>query len=153
MALGPWLRGCRSMSSDSGASLPERADHRQRSRTGDPAPARSTRPQRHADFSGPILGVLCLGSVRGGLLEMGMGAPPRAVTFVLLALPLGTLLVWHAGRARHPRRPPGLCRDRLVVAAAMRADVHVRLLCCGGQGRVPAPSAIMASGNLATASG
>jgi hypothetical protein len=117
------------------------------------------------------LGVLCLGSMRDGLIEAGMGAALRAAAFVLLAPPLGTLLVWRARRARHPRVPLRLFRDRhFVVANAMTVVLYAALTgslfllpfvlmdtygysaAAAGSTFLPL-SAIMAAGNLATASG
>ena len=61
--------------------------------------------------------MLCLGSMSYGLIEAGTGASLRGAAFVLLALPLGALLVWRETRARHPVVPPRLFRDRRFVAA------------------------------------
>ena len=90
------------------------------------------RPRRTAaaalDFLSTILGVLCLGSMSYGLIEAGTGASLRGASFVLLALPLGALLVWRERRACHPVVPPRLFRDRRFVAAnAMTVVLHASL--------------------------
>jgi predicted MFS family arabinose efflux permease len=74
------------------------------------------------------LDVLCLGSMSYGLIEAGTGASLRGAAFVLLALPLGALLLWRERRARHPVVPPRLFRDRrFVVANAMTVVLYASL--------------------------
>ncbi|WP_244597793.1 MULTISPECIES: MFS transporter [Afipia] len=80
------------------------------------------------DLLSPLVGVLCLGSMSYGLIAAGTSAVLRGTAFVLLALPLGALLVLREGQARHALVPPRLFRDgRFVVANAMTVVLYASL--------------------------
>ena len=68
------------------------------------------------------------GKRRLGLIEAGTRASLRGAAFVLLALPLGALLVCRETRARHPVVPPRLFRDwRFAAANAMMVVMYASL--------------------------
>ena len=107
--------------------FPERVDRR-RSRTSDTRPAKSAGPRRQPRFLEANLGRAVPRFDELGLIEAGTRASLRGAAFVLLALPLGALLVWRETRARHPVVPPRLFRDwRFVAANAMTVVMYASL--------------------------
>jgi predicted MFS family arabinose efflux permease len=91
---------------------------------------RPDRPERRGrlDLLSPVVGALCLASMSYGLIVAGTGAVLRGAAFVLLAIPLGALLVVRERQARHALVPPRLFRDRrFVVANAMTVMLYASL--------------------------